>query len=616
MLNNIISRHTYNLMRSVSLIALIATGLGGCAGREVAFGKSVRTLNGDMQPNNINEIAVGMKSSLFAINERGMYMPGCLLEDGKASCVDGTSQPGRNKNALDAKMDPTNPIDQAPYIDMFVNNIHAALSKDKDTNKKEKRIVIFIHGGLNTKGNWIDKIKFIDEINKYNESSPDVELFPLFILWESGPFETYSDQLFNYDQGKTDTWYKRFASPLYLLGDVISGIARSPASIAKASQTFTSASFSNDTFSQQCRKDIAADNNETKSALLYCAGGDSVNSFESTWETVKRRTLITIPLEVIGTPFVVGAGQQAWDNMLLRTKTLLHVPCEFDPNIDGSRCNSNAKNAKNAKGLGALYLLLNKLDEKFEWTKVKKLRDDISYFKTSLRNREAELKTAGTDIDKTNKRIEHIKAELVESEDFLKKTSAYSNTTITLIGHNMSSIVANQMLNEFPVLPYSEVVYMAGADTVQNTRYSLIPAMKQNPDLKFYNLSLHPWAETSEISASGFAPSGSLLEWIDNIYTTPKNSMDKTIGKWENVADTIHTFPSSLHERMVFKRFGLSETDPIEHGDFSSKCKFWRPEFWATDSVKEGLRHPFGKIKEMDKKDICNPDKKEETAQK
>ena len=107
---------------------------------------------------------------------------------------------------------------------------------------------------------------------------------------------------------------------------------------------------------------------------------------------------------------------------------------------------------------------------------------------------------------------------------------------------------------------------------------SVLPYLEKHPETEFHVLTLHPMAEVDEINGADCIPRGSLLEWIDNWYTSPTSAVDLRLGKWVNVVNALHVF-KSVKERFVVKAFGVAPGSlPQRHGQFSD-CPFWRTEF-------------------------------------
>ena len=208
-------------------------------------------------------------------------------------------------------------------------------------------------------------------------------------------------------------------------------------------------------------------------------------------------------------------------------------------------------------------------------------------------------------------------------------TEKYKNSLkcaeITLIGHSMGTIVLNELLPQFPKLAnkIDNIVYMASAARIRDSERTLIPLLersiarekKQNENgngkkkktkdggLRFYNLMLHPLADAREPVAFTAAPSGSLLEWIDEMYEHPETVLDRTFGKWRNVRVAKHIFPKDVQDRMTFKVFATTRNpstpakrrpikwetgpNPIKHGGFNDHdMRYWCPSFWGANRIK------------------------------
>jgi pimeloyl-ACP methyl ester carboxylesterase len=160
--------------------------------------------------------------------------------------------------------------------------------------------------------------------------------------------------------------------------------------------------------------------------------------------------------------------------------------------------------------------------------------------------------------------------------------------SITLVGHSMGTIVANEVIRTHPTLPLSNIVYMAAACSVSEFSASVIPYLRDATNAHFYNLSLHPLAEEREAQWKmvDLPPRGSLLEWIDNFFSTPRTIPERTLGKWLNITATTALIPTNaVSSRVVLKSFsvgldGQISQQPQVHGEFSEMV-FWDENFWS-----------------------------------
>jgi len=116
-------------------------------------------------------------------------------------------------------------------------------------------------------------------------------------------------------------------------------------------------------------------------------------------------------------------------------------------------------------------------------------------------------------------------------------------------------------------------------------QYSFQSSRLRGPT-KFWLLTLHPLADASEIYPEflDLPARGSLLEWIDDWYTSASHPLDRTFGKWNNALPAIHLF-ESVFEQVHFKAFGVDgDSKPQRHGDFNT-CPFWRRDFWDPEGM-------------------------------
>jgi hypothetical protein len=174
----------------------------------------------------------------------------------------------------------------------------------------------------------------------------------------------------------------------------------------------------------------------------------------------------------------------------------------------------------------------------------------------------------------------------------------------------MGTIILCEMMRRWPTLPYTDVVFMAAACSIREFEIGVLPVLNRpGSTVRFYNLSLHPDAELREINAGDLPHRGTLLNWIDNFYTTPETWMNRTLGKWSNIIPAAHLIPRSTRPRVTLKAFGLGRNPdpppgsrtrgvaigtpgPQRHDDFI-EYEFWNEGFWTARANEQPKTSPL-----------------------
>ncbi|MCH7565851.1 MAG: hypothetical protein IH968_18735 [Gemmatimonadetes bacterium] len=153
---------------------------------------------------------------------------------------------------------------------------------------------------------------------------------------------------------------------------------------------------------------------------------------------------------------------------------------------------------------------------------------------------------------------------------------------IVLVGHSMGAIIANQVLTEFPDLPVSDIVYLAGAASIRETALAVVPVLRRNSAVQFWNVTLHPGNEAKDV-AIPFLASGSFLEWIDRYHEPRGTSFDAMVGRFENFLRGVDAFPDSVLGQIHLKAIGEDDPGyrPFRHGQFGyGEFPYWDPARW------------------------------------
>lgn len=379
---------------------------------------------------------------------------------------------------------------------------------------KERKLLIFVHGGLNER---------TDAMKRAKELRSEIlcaGYYPIFVIWNTFLLSSYSDHLLYVRQG--EDWrvggpWKQFGgmifAPFYLLADVGRALLEAPF-------TWSSELANSDVEPFKKPTDLVKEAKSAKLAIepwfdhmkppvdyrahFYVRDGDE-NSHADVSQAV------TFPAKLATGPLIDLMGDKSWDIMVRRADVLFHAEDKYHPSK------------------GETLPLRNR---------------GLSLFLDLLKEKASAL---GLDLD------------------------------VTLVGHSMGAIVLNEMLRMYPDMPFNDVVYMAAACSVRDYNSAVFPyvAAKRASVQKttIHHLMLHYQAERNETHYGGFVPNGSLLVWLDDFLTHPRTHLEMTLGRYENFFLTFQHTPKDLVDNIYVKVFSPGFIK--EHTDFAWKFKFW-----------------------------------------
>lgn len=401
-----------------------------------------------------------------------------------------------------------------------------------DPAVNKRKILVSIHGGLNSISNNIERTE------GHYEQALDDGYYPIFIGWRSGALTTLKDRYFGVRNGvDRSLWVTIPSSPFYLGSDLLKGVAAIPESLWDQGANFITTHSKRMTGFTE--RDIAQRLKEFDYIKLHYSGRGNE---KSTLEQLGYATRQVIPgvLRLASTPLIEGMADKAWGIMKRRAKTLIYRQGDLS-----------------YRGVGKTY-------------------SDNHPFPN--------------DCEKNSPVISENAANGVVAQLF-RTLQKRNDIEVTLVGHSMGAIIANDIVKHFDSLNYSKIIHMASADSIRNLMDKTLPYLRKNEKTKFYNLTLHPTNEEQEQSAFGLAPEGSLLIWLDYILINPETSLDRVAGRWDNIKWALPFFKGDSN--MHFKMFGLRKPfkytdqslntvellEPINHGAFG-KFSFWKTEFY------------------------------------
>jgi pimeloyl-ACP methyl ester carboxylesterase len=174
---------------------------------------------------------------------------------------------------------------------------------------------------------------------------------------------------------------------------------------------------------------------------------------------------------------------------------------------------------------------------------------------------------------------------------------------ITIVGHSMGTIVANEIIRTYvnrggdEKLPVRNVVYFAAATSLRDYEDTIFPFLEDDRNRQMYHLTLHRFSEVRDtvsfkIGGADVAPRGSLLVWIDNYLSSPNIPLDRTAGRFLNLITEVHETPPYLASQIHIREFDAGEAvrdqQPLHHGDFGA-IFFWKEQCWKpSTSYAEG----------------------------
>ncbi len=414
--------------------------------------------------------------------------------------------------------------------DAYLSKLFEAMRRDAPMIDGKKRLLIFVHGGLNTQVGTIQRAAAL------YRSIQAAGYFPIFLNWQSSLVSSYFDHLLYIRKGQDLGVAGVPFAPFYLLADVARSVARAPVvwsflfwNDIRSIPFFTPP---DETDARRIADDVK------REGIFDLEEGDDKRDIA---EVIASRFswLVTLPFKLLTAPFIDAFGKSAWEIMLRRTDLLYHTDGDFSTESDVAKRAHAEKGYQHVQADGALSVFMRRLQKELE------------------------------------------------------RNGGFDAWDITLVGHSMGTIVLNRLIHDFGTsrsgtMPFNRIVYMAAAASVKDYEDSVFPYLAKNPRAQFYHLTLHVRAEARDrwelVRYVDLPPRGSLLVWVDEFLANPATPHDRTAGRFTNLMVALHDTPEELRQRIHIKEFhagmGVQSTDPQKHGQFSAPFTFWNPECW------------------------------------
>lgn len=455
----------------------------------------------------------------------------------------------------------------------------------------EFRILIFAHGGL---------VAHEGAVLSAESLAPAMiadGYAPVFLIWTSDFFTAYNDRLCCVLEGKQDPVkpHTFYFFPVRLAGDVSASGARALENYGQQVIRFRKtviARSGNEYFLEPTDRDLICNDVITDGvcpAIVFpfpheLAPAKILNGLDQPIPEGSAKYVLGFVPRLASTDILPEVGAEAWDNMVRRTRLALD---ETPATIEGNRqvramANLQAPGTPTASAVDCAALTENRPDKEY--------RDDK--LGSAGRGIAAKLTPEGHGAFLVF--FNRLSCEIAQGHFVDAGGKEPVRVRLYFYGHSMGALVGNEILLRHPELPWRRIVYMAAATPVRDVRqmvapmfdctgsalrggWCLDPNASDYIDLRFFNLMLHPLAESHDLEVNGLVPEGSLLEWIDEMFGGPKTVDDRMFGKWTNVESTIFTFPMSFRRRATFRVFPAQSVthgrvDPLEERVFEREC--------------------------------------------
>lgn len=404
-------------------------------------------------------------------------------------------------------------------------------------------------------------------------------VYPIYMIWPTGGLATWWEDTTRVRNGRHLSRPNYLTGGFHVAGDLLTGIGRTPDAWTGSFQELAGSGFglgSPDFMVRPTDEEmrvldgaITAERNLVFSDQVDASPGSVGPTTRARGPLGLAYYAANSPFRALSTPLVVGFGQTMWENMGRRTRTSIHQVDEFpisalDPG-ERARWLADLRDFPRGTGGFARY---------FHW------------LESCIAGGPTIAGSAGCPLDALPGKLSMAPGEA-------DPKALLADARIDMLGHSMGAIVINELLEAFPRLPYENIVFMGGAASIRDTVRALAPVLRTAPGCShFFNLSLHPMNEAREESSAGFAVSGSMLVWVDELFERPKTLLDRTIGQWRNVRMVKGVLPQDLQSLMLFKVFDRDAgnppdpSNPLYHGGFNDPgVPFWWPSFWGLDQA-------------------------------
>lgn len=440
---------------------------------------------------------------------------------------------------------------------------------DSVRNSPLDTVMIYVHGG---------RISFDKSYGRVTERGAVLDsagYYPIFINWNSDGGSSLWWHLFRVRQGQ-DWGPVRgvLSAPFMLAASAGRAISRAPLGALHQAADY-------------CRTIGGTNRGDTDGQVLpsrFCPvpGVDAAREAQARYET--RSLTLEQPESLATAPLAIGIGTHdlGWTNGTLRVTTGVVTAAPklvLGPVLDGF-------------GTGA-------------WVEMRRRAFSMIRSRREFRPPDDGTPTYRPPTGIVHGLIDSLQAMIATQGADSVPSARRRQRTLILAAHSMGSVVIDRILLYFPQLPVARIVYLAPATTLTELEEGVVRFLERNPATLYYHGTLHPYADAGEWQPGllDMVPRGSLLEWVDDYFTSPDTPLDRVSGKWTNIVTAPQIFSPAVRDRVVIKAFGVRDpvdaADPVLWGEMHRHTGFSHPHFafWDDETWRlRPLRLPNGVV--------------------
>ena len=437
---------------------------------------------------------------------------------GNTACVEPTGPRGLCRGNHDGGTN-YRPLAE-PYRTNYIDTLLKSVSERPEG---KRRLLIFVHGGLNTQKTSVKRaVKLAPEVDQAG-------YYPLFINWRSSLVNSYFDHLFFVRQGEEMKYLGPLTSPFTFVYDIGRAVLRAPlvwsSQIYGGVQALPGAPLPNDL---KGRQDFLLDDQKAHpgKAISILPGEDMRSEGEKQMAAISW--VVWQPIRfLVAAPLTDGFGTSAWDTMQRRTQLLFHTMEEYEKNHP-------------PEPKGDLYVVMKKLEDVLrsqgQW--------DVVLVGHSM----------GTIV---------LNEMLRQFPDFPASTIIYMAAACSVRDFEQS------------VIPYLR-------RHNQTTFYNLTLQRRAEEGERWepFHIPYVDWAMRGSLLVW-------IDEFFSNPLTPENKTLGRYVNFLRNEQLLFPSeLRGRIYQKEFRYGDSVSKTDPQKHGDFD-RCPFWKKEFYSLEHASQ-----------------------------